>query len=514
MHFINPEFHQRRAFLKRSAQLAFTGAALPTALSLAAIGDAAAFNAGNDYKALVCVFLYGGSDYANTLIPADPSSYAAYQTIRGEAGSELLNGIALAKSAIDPMRLLATPASAIGASNLQYALNPTMTGLRDLFNQGRADGSGTRYPVATLLNCGPLITPITKSNYLSSNRNAFPLPARLGSHNDQQSIWLSQDTEGAKLGLGGEIGDYALPHNSNAAFTCMSVNGNTMFLGGRNAFSFQIDKSGPVKIQGLSNSAYGFDSIAPAMRNLTTNTNTGHTLESEYNRVVKRSFESEVQLSAALAGTNAVGGVFPAPFNEFDDLSLLNQQLRMVARIIAARSALGTKRQVFLVGIGGFDHHGGLLEKHGPLLQTVSSAMKAFYDCTVRLGISDKVTAFTGSDFGRTLSSNGDGTDHGWGNHHFIVGDAVIGKQFYGYAPPTSVGSTGAIQDQWHIGQGRLLPTTSVDQYIATLARWFGVTDSEIATIMPNSVNFDGRTLNVGGVNISYPRNLGFMRPA
>ena len=177
-----------------------------------------------------------------------------------------------------------------------------------------------------------------------------------------------------------------------------------------------------------------------------------------------------------------------------------------MARLIGARSSLGTKRQVFFVSMGGFDLHDNLIANHPMLLGKVSDAMTAFYNATVELGVANKVTTFTASDFGRTLTSNGDGSDHGWGSHHFMVGGAVKGKAFYGNVPPVSVGSTLAASDQQHVGQGRLLPTTSVDQYAATLARWFGVADSEMAGILPNLSHF-----GTAAGRADYPTNMGFM---
>jgi uncharacterized protein (DUF1501 family) len=162
----------------------------------------------------------------------------------------------------------------------------------------------------------------------------------------------------------------------------------------------------------------------------------------------------------------------------------------MVARLIGARSTLGSKRQVFMVSLGGFDLHDNLVAQQPNLMRRVSEAMTAFYDATVELGVADKVTAFTASDFGRTLSSNGDGSDHGWGSHHFMVGGAVKGRAFYGKAPPVSITNTADANDQWHVGQGRLLPSTSVDQYAATLAKWFGVSNTELAGVLPNLSHF------------------------
>ncbi|MCL4696851.1 MAG: DUF1501 domain-containing protein, partial [Burkholderiaceae bacterium] len=179
-------------------------------------------------------------------------------------------------------------------------------------------------------------------------------------------------------------------------------------------------------------------------------------------------------------------------------------ELKIVARVIGARNALGNKRQVFVVSLGGFDLHDNLVATQPGLLRRVSEAMSAFYAATAELGVADKVTTFTASDFGRTLTSNGDGTDHGWGGHHFVMGGAVRGRAFYGTPPPVSVGQTDAPEDQWHIGQGRLIPSTSVDQYAATLARWFGVADAELAGILPNLRNF-----GTAAGYPAYPTDLG-----
>jgi len=214
--------------------------------------------------------------------------------------------------------------------------------------------------------------------------------------------------------------------------------------------------------------------------------------------VTARAIGAEAQITAGLAGVTQ-GTVFPSN-------NSLADQLKMVARLIGARTGLGAKRQVFLVSLGGFDLHDNLISQHAGLLAKVSDAMTAFYDATVELGVAGNVTAFTASDFGRTLASNGDGSDHGWGSHHFMVGGSVKGAAFYGTPPPVSVGSTAAAQDQWHVGQGRLLPSTSVDQYAATLASWFGVADSELATILPNLRHF-----GVSAGRPDYPTNLGFM---
>jgi uncharacterized protein (DUF1501 family) len=483
MRFLQPQLHSRRAFLRRSAQLALTGAALPTAMNLAAIGEAAAFNA-NDYKALVCVFLFGGNDYGNTVVPYDDTSHGLYSAIR--------TGVALTKPSLAPTLL--NPSTSL-ANGLQFALHPTMTGLAGLFNAGQA---------AVQLNVGPLVAPTTRTQY---RNRTVPLPAKLFSHNDQQSTWQSFATEGSTVGWGGNMGDLALSSNTNSLFTCMSVSGNTVFLSGDSAMSYQVGTGGAVKINGVTSNVYGSAPVRAAM-DLLTQQSRAHKLEHEYNRVTARS----------IGATNAITGGLALPYAASDSTNfapfttaVLNQnslaaQLKMVARLIAARDNLGVKRQVFFVALGGFDMHDGLLNGHNSQLARVSSAMTAFYESTKALGVDQQVTAFTASDFGRTLASNGDGSDHGWGSHHLMVGGAVNGAAFYGSPPPVSVGnSTTDAFDQWHVGSGRLLPSTSVDQYVATMARWFGVEPGEMSGVIPNIGNF--------GVS-GYPVDLGFMKPS
>ena len=484
MNLINPSLHSRRAFLRRSGQLALTGTALPFALNLAAMGEAAAFDA-SDYKALVCVFFYGGNDYANTVVTYDDPSYNAYSAIRGGGAGQTAGGIALAKSALTPTLL--TPTTALPGGR-QYALHPAMGGLANLFNAGQA---------AVQLNVGPLVVPLTRAQFNSSDRRTYPLPPKLFSHNDQQSVWQSSSPEGSTVGWGGNLGDLALASNSTSLFTCINVTGNAVFLSGDSALSYQVSSNGAVPINAVKNNVYNSAAVKNAMAQLVQQPRT-HTLENEYNKVTARAVGAEAAITAGLAGVTLA-----TPFPTGNSLA---DQLKTVARLIGARSTLGTKRQVFFVSIGGFDLHDNLIANHPTLLGKVSDAMTAFYNATVELGVASQVTAFTASDFGRTLTSNGDGSDHGWGSHHFMVGGAVKGKAFYGSAPAVSVSNTTAATDQQHVGQGRLLPTTAVDQYAATLAKWFGVADSEMAGILPNLNRF-----GTAAGRADYPTNLGFM---
>ncbi|MBU1359014.1 MAG: DUF1501 domain-containing protein [Gammaproteobacteria bacterium] len=488
MYLIDPAAHTRRAFLRRSTQLAMAGTALPFALNLASMGEAAAQAApADDYKALVCVFLFGGNDYANTVVTYDDPSHGAYSTIRVPQAS---GGVAIAKA--DLAATLLTPTVAL-PNGRQYALHPSMTQLAGLFN--------TEGKVAVQLNVGPLIEPITRAQYSAGSKKA---PPKLFSHNDQQSTWQTSSPEGSTVGWGGNLGDLMLSRNTSSLFTCISVAGNAVFLSGDTALQYQVSTGGAVGINSVKNSnVFGSTSVKSAMAQLVQEAR-GHALENEYNRVTKRAVEAETTVTSAIA---------PATFTT-DTFGALNtglaNQLKMVARLIRGRSAMGAKRQVFFVSMGGFDLHDNLIQNQPGLMQQLSDAMAAFHRQMDAQGIADKVTAFTASDFGRTLASNGDGSDHGWGGHHFVVGGAVKGKQIYGTPQVVSINNDSKLAGyEGHVGQGRLIPSTSVDQYGATLAKWFGVPDTELSGILPNLKNF-GVTAN----GIDYPRDVGFMGPA
>ncbi len=457
-HPLHIQAAQRREFLRRAALLGGAGVAGPWALNLSLLGDAAAATAPGDYKALVCVFLYGGNDYGNTYVPVDDLHYQAYARIR--------TGIATDQAALLATAL--TPADAPLPDGLQLALAPELAPLKTLWDAER---------LAVQLNVGPLVVPTTVAQY---NARSVPLPPKLFSHNDQQSIWQSDLPEGATSGWGGRIGDLLMSSNTHSAFTSISVTGNAVFLSGRSAVQYQIGSNGAVAINGISRALNGSATAQQALRTLITRSS-AQLFEDEYARVTRRSIDAEALVTASLAALPALTTTFPA--------NSLGNQLKMVARLIAARGSLGAGRQVFMVSLGGFDLHDFLVNNHPGLLTSVAGSMKAFYDATVELGVADKVTSFTASDFGRTLQSNGDGSDHGWGSHHLLMGGAVRGKRFYGKAPAVAVGGPD------DVGQGRLLPTTSVDQFGATLARWFGIADSDLPLVMPGIGNFTTRDI-------------------
>lgn len=456
----------RRAFLKRASMLSIAGVATPWAVNLAAMAEAAAANA-SDYKAIVCVFLYGGNDYANTLVPYDNASFNAYYNLRPTLAYQQS---ALAGTVLSPS---VAPVDASGMAR-QYALAPELAPLLPIFNAGK---------MGVLLNVGTLIGPTTKQQYLAKS---VPLPSKLFSHNDQQSEWQSSLPEGASSGWGGRLGDLFEAGNGNATFTCVNVSGNAVFLAGKQATQYQVSTSGPVPFSALQHPMFGSSAASTALQTLVTQPHT-HLMQSDYARITQRAISANSVLGTALAGAPPINTVFP-PSNALGD------QLKMVARMISSASSIGAKRQVFFVSMGGFDTHDGLVTVHPGLLKSVADAVSAFYNATVELGVQNQVTTFTSSDFGRTLSGNNDGSDHGWGSMHFMLGGAVHGGRYYGVPP--AVASDGPDD----VGQGRLLPTTSVEQYAATLGKWMGVSDSDLLDLLPNLANYNASARNLGFV--------------
>ena len=448
----------RRHFLKTCSLLSMAGAASPFALNLAAIGAASAQTT-PAYRAIVCLFFYGGNDHTNTFIPYDATSYAQYFASRDTL-------------AIPQASLAATATGTVASQGgREFAFHPALTAFKAHWDAGR---------LAVVANVGPLMVPTTRAQYQQSS---WPKPPKLFSHNDQQSVWQAYRPigEGAKVGWGGKIGDLLMSQNSNTLYTCISAGGNSVFLSGETALQYQVGSGGPAAISSISGTIYGA-AASTAYRSLITGTSP-NLFENELGVVTNRSITAGAQLSAALPAASTLVPAIPANNG-------LASQLAIVARIIAARNTLGNARQVFLVSIGGFDNHDFLLNDHAQRLTSVNNAVDAFYAWMVQQGVQNDVTLFTASDFGRTLTSNGDGSDHGWGSHHFVLGGSVVGHDVYGTFPPTTFFSSGNNQD---IGQGNLLPTLAVDQYAATFARFMGVSDTDMPIVLPNVVNFPTR---------------------
>jgi len=449
----------RREFMRTASALSIAGSATPFLVNLAGISAAAAQTAPNDYRALVCVFLYGGNDHSNTIVPADNASYQLYAQSR--------TNLALAQNTLLP---LVTPTNP-SMSGRQIAMRGEMAALKALYDQGQA---------AVLANIGPLRAPMTMAQYRA---NSVPRPMGLFSHNDQQSDWQSFGPEGTRVGWGGRLGDLFASSNNYQNVTAISTSGAAVFVSGANVAQLQIGNNGAQGIPSLQNNATVFSTRAatPPLKAMMTAADT-HVLANDYNRIVKRSTEAAAAINTSL---NAVQLATQFPGTG------LGNQMRNVARMIAARQALGSKRQVFHVSIGGFDQHSGLVQGHGGLWQQISNAMSAFYNATVELGIADSVTAFTASDFGRTLDSNGEGSDHGWGAHHVVVGGAVKGGELYGEWPET------VLRGPLDVGRGNLLPTTAVDQMVGTLATWFGVPAGSLRDVVPNAGNYSSLDLGL-----------------
>jgi uncharacterized protein (DUF1501 family) len=457
--FVHTQDLSRREFMKMASKLSVAGAAAPFALNLAGIGAAAAQTA-NDYRALVCVFLYGANDHNNTVITYDTASFNAYTASRASISRPLADLVPL------------TPSVALTGNNAgrQFALPKELAPLKTIWDQGK---------LAILANVGPLIVPTTKTQYANLS---VPIPAKLFSHNDQQSIWQASSPEGARLGWGGRIGDMFAAQNMNPVFTCNSLAGSAVFLAGNTVAAYQLGTQGSVAIAGLNGSLFGSTAAAGALRSIITDGGTS-LFTKDLAQITSRSINADQVLSQALATS--------PDFALSADLTTnsLATQLRIVSRMIAARTTLGAKRQIFFVSLNGFDTHDDQLDTQ-PLLHTQLAAALTYFNANLQsMNVANNVTTFTASDFGRTLTSNGDGSDHGWGSHHFIMGGAVKGGQYYGTFPVMGLNNND------EVGSGRLIPTTPVDQYAATLASWFGVSNTDMKMVLPNIGSFSNTNL-------------------
>jgi len=442
--------------MRRTAALSALGVAGPAALNLSALSKVAASNA-TGYKALVCVFLYGANDHYNTFVPFDTHNHSIYSNARIELAThreQLANTVMLPTNDLPDGK--------------QFALAPQLTDLHRLWEQRN---------MGVLLNVGPLMQPTSKLDY---DTGSVPIPPKIFSHNDQQSIWQSLAAEGATSGWGGRMADLFMSDNAEDIFTGVSITGNSVFLSGEASVQYQLTPNGSISLKPATGRTFGSRAVSAAIEQLMT-AGQSHLIKRAHTDITKRSIEANDILSAVLAETPTL----KTPFG----IGKLSAQLQMVARMISARQSLGVERQVFFVGLSGFDSHNNLLDDHPLLLTELNDAISSFYAATEELNLANNVTTFTCSDFGRTLNSNGDGTDHGWGSHHMIMGGAVAGGEYYGTAP--ELGNNGPND----VGRGRLLPTTAVDQMAATLGRWFGCSESEIADILPAVAGFNSSDL-------------------
>jgi uncharacterized protein (DUF1501 family) len=443
--------------------------ASPLLMGLNSMAAMAQSSGSTDYKALVCVFLQGGNDGHGTVIATDPDSYASFAAARSGAP-----GLAYPLTEILPVTLK-TP-----QTGRTFGLNPALVGVQNLFNAGRA---------AIVANTGTLVAPATKAQVQA---NSVPLPDSLFSHFDQTAAWqaiASNLGSSEHVGWGGSVADVieSMNMNSNSMFTCISTAGIALFLSGQTSFQINCTPEGPIPIGGLANSPFGNSAATNALSSILS-ADEQNLFAKEYEVVVQRSIEAQATLSTSMLPAGA-GGVPNAPqfvdpmTNKLTD-NPFGASMQTVARIIGGRAGLGVTRQIFYVQLGSFDTHDQQATQHARLLTQLGAALEYFDGLMTSMGIGNQVTTFTASDFGRTLTSNSDGTDHGWGSHHFVVGGAVQGQDMYGQYP--IIGANQAND----LGAGRLIPTTAVDQYAGTLARWFGLSDGQVRQVFPNFGNF------------------------
>ncbi len=438
----------RRFFLKSG--YAATLSALSPGLLRLAIPTAAAAGSG-DYRAAVCIYLDGGNDGSNCFVPLDDVGYQGYTTSRGE--------LALPADSLLPVQPL--------GSSTAYGFHSQLPGLRNLFTQGK---------LAVLANVGTLKRPITRADYLA---RTSPIPQRLFSHSDQSKQWqVSQGNEltGNSPGWGGQMADSLLAYNSAALYPSVtSMAGSRLYCEGRVTRPSAVN---PYNTGGLS----GFNGSSTSVLRRQSmqqiiDTLSGHALVDSAASGSRRMLDEITVLNNAMNALPSLQTVFP-------DTSI-GKQFRQVARMIQARDSLGMSRQIFFVSLGGFDTHADQLASQAGLLARLDAAMASFYQATEELAVASQVTSFTLSEFGRTLLPANGGSDHGWGNHHFIMGGAVNGGDVYGEFPSLVLSGSDDASDK-----GRFIPTTSVDQYAATIANWLGVGTQDLADLFPNLINF------------------------
>lgn len=451
---LRPPRFSRRSFLRASAAGVGTLALRPFGL-LPAMAQT-----GANYRALVCVFLFGGNDSNNTVIPMDDTSFQAYTSIRGS--------LALSTSELTP--------TVYSVSNAPFAFHGKLVELASLFSSKE---------LAVVANTGSLVQPLTQAQYQNAQA---PLPNNLFSHADQQSQWQTSIAQGnSSTGWAGRAADYVESQKLNSSDfpVFLSVAGNSMEGVGATTQPVAVAPGQSLALKGFNSSAASQARLNALTTLLTSDT--GLSLVQAANNTMADSIADATALDAALAKATPLKTQFPT--------TSLGSQLQQVAQIIQVQSYLGMNRQIFFCSLGGFDTHAGEVATHNNLYPQVSQALAAFYDATQELGVADNVTTFTESDFSRTFQpATTDGSDHAWGSHHLVLGGAVQGGQIYGQFPVFQLGGPNDTDTR-----GRWIPTTSIDQYGATLCSWFGIPDSALTTIFPNFANFGSQKLAIFG---------------
>ncbi len=455
--------HNRRDFLGKLAGLGCASLSVTPLLSgitnlglvnAAAVANRPAYSttASNGYKALVCIMLSGGNDSYNMLIPRGTSEYTEY--------AERRTNMAIPQADILPINPLV-------ADGKDYGLHPSMTNVQSMFEAGN---------LAFIANVGALVQPTTVASF-NADQN---LPLGLFSHSDQRTHWqtsVPQDRDA--LGWGGRLADIMHTNNANQDISMnISLNGINVFQQGATVREYAIERSGTgsVQINGATNNNFYNTMKRQTLDNILDDTYV-NILEQAYAGSVRGANGNSIQFGSAIASGTPFTTVFPD--------TQTGERLEMVAKTIAARGALNVSNQTFFVSMGGYDTHNNMILEHAELMQELDEAVGAFYNCMVELGVENDVVGFTMSDFARKLVSNGDGSDHAWGGHAFAFGGSITGKKIYGAYPDLFEGNS------LETGNGgRIIPTTSCDEYFADLALWFGASSSDLNQILPNINNF------------------------
>ncbi len=448
----------RRRFLKNVAAASVLGSgvgAMNGKLGLigSALADSSSYAGLTDYKALVCVFLYGGADSFNMFVPTEQNAYDRYALSRGSLG-------------------VARDALLMPQTNTGIGFNPGMPNLKSSYDQGN---------LAVVSNVGNLIAPIVKSDYLAESHQ---VPVDLFAHNHQQEQWLkglsSSPSSLVGSGWGGRMADLLADANSNQQLPpTFSMGGSNHWLPGNVSTPISLNTNTGIESISFMNQSSGQASAARAAV-LSQILNLPHSgpLEQQAAVSMSRSISSADEIMSALGTTDNL----QTPFNASSKLA---QQLRMVSRLIAAQQTLGMKRQIFFVGLGGWDTHDNQSVRLPGLISELDQSLADFNATLVELKQENAVTTFTASDFGRTLTVNGDGSDHGWGGHYMVMGGAVNGGQLYGELPSFITGADDDAGDK-----GRVIPSLSINQFGASMASWMGLTDSDLVNVFPDLANF------------------------
>lgn len=442
----------RRRFLTHSCSMGVAAATLSSSVLQLGLARHSVAQSASDYRALVCILLAGGNDSFNMLVPLDAEPYDAYAGLRSDLALPLVNLLPLAGTTAD---------------GRMYGLHPGMPELQALY----ADGD-----IALVANVGTLLEAFDAQ---AVDNGSARLPLGLFSHSDQINQWqtATPDARIAK-GWGGRIADMMQNVNlANGVSMNISLSGTNVFQSGDTIAEYSVtpEGDGAVGINAYDDGTE-FGVLRKRMVDELLAVRQQNIFRREYSRRLSQAIDAQAIFVDALQTSPPLTAAFSD--NPFA------QSLRQIARIIGARDALGATRQTFFVNVGGWDHHDDVLENQAAMLPGISSGLKEFRDALVELAVFDKVTTFTTSDFGRTLTSNGKGSDHGWGGHHIVLGGSIEGGKIYGEYPILSATSP------LDVGRGVYAPTTSVDEYFAELALWFGVAPSELDQVLPNLRTF------------------------